>query len=60
MGNPQAINKQASAIASDILNNPKSTQTIRHHARFGKIREIYAPNGQGLRHDSKKQLYRIY
>ncbi len=56
IGNPQAINEQASSIVNDILNNPEHTQIIRHHARFGDVVEIYAPNGQGLRYDSKNNF----
>jgi len=56
IGNPQAINKQANAIVNNILNNPNSTQIVRHHKRFGDITDIYAPNGQGLRFDSKNNF----
>jgi filamentous hemagglutinin len=52
-GNPQSVNEQACSIVDDILNNPDSTQTVRHHARFGDIKEIYAPDGQGIRYDLK-------
>jgi filamentous hemagglutinin len=55
-GSPQAINKWASAIVEEILKNPKNTITQRHHARFGNITEIYAPNGQGMRYDSQNNF----
>jgi hypothetical protein len=55
-GNPEAINQQASAIVEEILGNPNSTVTQRHHARFGEITEIYAPNGQGIRYDSQNHF----
>jgi len=52
-GCPQNINQQASTIVAEILRNPKSTTIQRHHARFGEIVDIYAPNGQGIRYDSR-------
>ncbi|WP_175545858.1 DUF6443 domain-containing protein [Sinomicrobium oceani] len=48
-GNPATINAQGEKILNEILNNPGSTATTRHHARFGDIVEIVAPNGQGAR-----------
>ncbi len=51
-GNPQAINEQASTLVVGILTHSKRTITKRHHARFGNVVEIYAPNGQGIRYDS--------
>jgi len=55
-GNPHTISEQALAIVEDILGNPKRNVTVRYHARFGKITEIYAPNGQGIRYDSKNNF----
>ncbi|MEN8215601.1 MAG: hypothetical protein ABFS56_04360 [Pseudomonadota bacterium] len=52
LGNPEAINKQASDIVNNILTHPNNTQTQRHHARFDNIIDIYAPNGQGIRYDA--------
>jgi filamentous hemagglutinin len=50
-GNPEVINKQASTIVEEILGNPNSIITQRHHARFGEITDIYAPDGRGIRYD---------
>jgi filamentous hemagglutinin len=51
-GNPNAINMQAHDIANNILTHPSKTHTQRHHARFGEILDIYAPNGQGIRYNA--------
>lgn len=51
-GNPSQVSQQAEEIVRNILDNPASTLTQRHHARFGDVTEIYAPNGQGLRFNS--------
>jgi filamentous hemagglutinin len=56
VGTPQTINQQASVLVEKILDNPNSTVTRRHHARFGDIVEIYAPNGQGIRYDSQNNF----
>lgn len=51
LGNPTALNQQAEIIVNSILTHPQRTVTQRHHARFGNIIDIYAPNGQGIRYD---------
>ena len=48
-GNVAAINAQGEKVLSEILTNPSSVTTTRHHARFGNIIEVKAPNGQGAR-----------
>jgi RHS repeat-associated protein len=48
-GNPANMNVQGEKVLKDILSNPSSTATTRHHGRFGEILEIKAPNGQGVR-----------
>lgn len=55
-GSKEAINKQAQNVVDEILTNPKSTQTSRHHARFGQVLEIKSPDGRGLRYDSSGKL----
>ncbi len=55
-GNPQAINQQAAIVVVEILENPHSTFIQRHHARFGKIIDIYAPDGRGIRYDSQNNF----
>ena len=39
-------------IVDDILTSPGSTTTTRHHARFGDVTEIRAPDGRGVRYDA--------
>lgn len=51
-GNPDAINKQGQEIVDDILTDPNSVVTTRHHFRFGDIKEIRSPDGSGIRYDS--------
>ena len=48
-GNIMAINSQGESVLKGILSNPNSKTTTRHHAKFGNILEIRAPNGQGVR-----------
>jgi hypothetical protein len=50
-GNPSTINETAANIVADILTSPNSTTTQRHHALYGPIIEIYAPDGRGLRYN---------
>jgi len=52
VGNPEALNQQAIDIVNNILTAINKTHTERHHARFGNIIDIYAPNGQGVRYDT--------
>jgi RHS repeat-associated protein len=49
-GNPQSINQQAQKMVDDILTSPSSTAVTRHHARFGEVTEIRAPDGRGIRY----------
>ena len=51
-GNPSAINQQGQQIVDDILTTPGTTTISRHHARFGDVTEIHAPDGRGLRYGS--------
>lgn len=51
-GNPDAINQEARRIVDEIVNNPASTTTRRHHARFGEVIEVRAPDGRGIRYDA--------
>ncbi len=55
-GSTASLNAQGEKVLKEILKNPASTTTTRHHARFGDILEIKAPNGQGVRFskDGKK------
>jgi hypothetical protein len=55
-GTPSTMNGQAQQVLTNIVKNPASTTTARHHGRFGKILEVMSPNGQGARFsgDGKK------
>ncbi|MBX8547547.1 hemagglutinin repeat-containing protein [Pseudomonas cichorii] len=51
-GSPSEINAQGQKIADEILNNPASTVTHKDTGRFGKVMDIVAPDGRGLRYDA--------
>ncbi|MFC3944978.1 hypothetical protein HX857_14335 [Pseudomonas gingeri] len=51
-GSPSEINAQGQKIADEILNNPASTITYKDTGRFGKVMDIVAPDGRGLRYDA--------
>jgi hypothetical protein len=53
-GNAAAINAAAQAVVDEILNT--GIRAARHHARFGEIIEVHAPDGRGLRFDSTGKL----
>jgi filamentous hemagglutinin len=55
-GNPAAINRQAQDIVDDLLTAPGTTTVTRHHARFGNVHEIRAPDGRGLRYGADGEL----
>jgi len=48
--NPQ-INSSGQNVVDDILTSPGSETTNRHHARFGEVTEVRAPDGRGARWD---------
>ena len=48
---PGEINKAGQAVVDEILTAPGSTTTRRHHARFGDVIEVRAPDGRGVRYD---------
>ena len=51
-GNPAQINQAGQHVVDDILTSPGSTTIKRHHARFGDVVEIRAPDGRGVRYDA--------
>jgi filamentous hemagglutinin len=51
-GSPSEINAQGQKIADDILSNPASTVTYKDTGRFGRVMDIVAPDGRGLRYDA--------
>jgi stage V sporulation protein SpoVS len=51
-GNPAQINRAGQDIVDDILTSPGSTTVTRHHARYGNVTEVRAPDGRGVRYDS--------
>ncbi|WP_373745616.1 MafB family polymorphic toxin [Neisseria dentiae] len=55
-GNPTSVNLQAEKVVNDILNNPNTISTQRNTGRFGKVTDIVAPDGRGLRYDSNGKL----
>ncbi|MFD4840497.1 hemagglutinin repeat-containing protein [Achromobacter sp. NPDC058515] len=50
-GSPSEINAQGQKITDDILNNPGTTVVYREAGRFGKVMDVIAPDGRGLRYD---------
>lgn len=50
-GRASEINRAAQEIVDEILADPRSTMEIRHHATFGEVKDIRAPDGRGLRFD---------
>ena len=40
-------------IACDVLSDPASTVTFKDTGRFGKVIDVIAADGRGLRYDSK-------
>lgn len=55
-GNPASINVQAEKIINDILDNPNTISVQRNTGRFGKVTDITASDGCGLRYDSNGKL----
>jgi RHS repeat-associated protein len=55
-GNPNSINRQAQDMVDDILTNPGSEAINRHHARFGDVTEVRAPDGRGVRYGPDVQF----
>jgi hypothetical protein len=55
-GNAASINQQAQHIVDNILSNPGSTTRTRHHARYGDVTEIVAPDGRGIRYDNNNKF----
>ncbi|MCP2052736.1 UNVERIFIED_ORG: filamentous hemagglutinin [Pseudomonas fluorescens] len=51
-GSPSEINAQGQKIADEILSNPATTVTYKDTGRFGKVMDVIAPGGRGLRYDS--------
>ncbi|WNW12251.1 hemagglutinin repeat-containing protein [Pseudomonas sp. DTU_2021_1001937_2_SI_NGA_ILE_001] len=51
-GSPSEINAQGQKITDEILKNPETTVTHRDTGRFGKVMDVIAPDGRGLRYDS--------
>ena len=51
-GTPYVINESARRIVRNILSSENVKYQQRYHGRFGKIIEIYIPNGQGIRYHS--------
>lgn len=54
--NPISVNLQAEKFVNDILNNPINISTQRNIGRFGKVTDIAATDGRGLRYDSNSKL----
>lgn len=51
-GTRAQINQAGQNIVDDILTAPGAKMTKRHHARFGDVIEITAPDGRGVRYDA--------
>jgi len=55
-GTPRTINRQGQDIVDDILTSPGATTTQRHHARFGDVIEVRAPDGRGVRYSPDRKF----
>jgi len=51
-GSPSEINAHGQKIADDILNNRASIVTFKDTGRFGKVMDVVAPDGRGVRYDA--------
>ncbi|SDB51338.1 hemagglutinin repeat-containing protein [Pseudomonas sp. NFACC13-1] len=51
-GSPSEINAQGQKIADEILSNPATTVAYKDTGRFGKVMDVIAPDGRGLRYDA--------
>ncbi|WP_258042126.1 DUF6861 domain-containing protein [Pseudomonas syringae] len=51
-GSPSEINAQGQRMLDEILNNPSTVATYNNTGRFGKVIDITAPDGKGLRYDA--------
>jgi hypothetical protein len=50
-GNTSLINQQGQQVVEEILNNSSSIVIERNTGRFGRVTDIVAPDGRGLRYD---------
>ncbi|MEM4409783.1 MAG: hypothetical protein QXI19_13685 [Candidatus Caldarchaeum sp.] len=50
-GNPNQINQRAQEVVEDILTDPTSVKTVRHHALYGWVTEVRTVDGRGVRFD---------
>lgn len=55
-GRPADKNRAGQQIVDDILSNPGSRFNARHHARFGDVIEVRAPDGRGVRYSSNRDF----
>jgi RHS repeat-associated protein len=55
-GSAASLNATAQNIVDDILTNPGSTFTARHHGRFGNIVDVVDPSGRGIRYNAKGEF----
>jgi len=55
-GKPYVINESARRLIRNILSHDNVKYLHRYHGRFGKIVDIYIPNGQGIRYHSNGQF----
>jgi len=55
-GNPAALNRAGQGIVDDILTDPGSKFSARHHAKLGDVIEVRAPDGRGVRYNGKREF----
>ena len=55
-GSASEVSRTAQGIMNDILTFPGSTTTVRNAGRFGRVIEVRAPDGRGLRYSSSGQF----
>ena len=55
-GNPLAVNEQGQRIVDEILSDPLKTYRQEELGRYGRVVDIRASDGRGLRYDSHGKL----
>jgi hypothetical protein len=52
-GNPVEINRAAQKVVDEIVHSPGAKRISRFRHRYGRVVEIRAPDGRGVRYDAK-------
>lgn len=58
-GSPSEINAHGQKIADDILSNRASIVNFKDTGRFGRVMDVVAPDGRGVRYDASRKSIRL-